>query len=47
MSFVLTLSGGAFVLAMRDRNCADKNKVAIFVFSVATNDFPHNVLPID
>ena len=44
MSFVLTLPRRAFVLAMRDRNRANKNKIAIFAFSVATKDSSHDLL---
>ncbi len=29
---------------MRDRDGANNNEVAIFVFSVATKDFPHDML---
>ena len=44
MSFVLTLPRGAFVLAVRDRNRANKNKIAVFAFGVATKDFSHDLL---
>ena len=29
---------------MRDRDRANKNEIEIFVFSVTSNDFPHDVL---
>jgi hypothetical protein len=29
---------------MRDRNRANKNEIEIFVFSVTSNDFPHDML---
>ena len=29
---------------MRDRDRANKNKIEIFVFSVTSNDFPHDML---
>jgi hypothetical protein len=29
---------------MRDRDRANKNKIEIFVFSVSSNDFPHDML---
>jgi len=29
---------------MRDRDGANKNEIEIFVFSVTSNDFPHDVL---
>jgi len=44
MPFVLTFPWRAFVLAMRDRDRANKNEIAIFVFSVATKGFPHDML---
>jgi len=44
MSFVLTLPWRAFILTMRDGDRADKNEIAIFVFSKPAKDFPHDVL---
>jgi hypothetical protein len=44
MSFVLTFSWRAFVFAMRDSDGADKNEIAIIVFSVTTKDVPHEML---
>jgi hypothetical protein len=44
MSFVLTLPWRSFVLAMRNRDRANKNEIAVFVFSVTTKDFPHDML---
>ena len=44
MSSVPTLRWRAFGLAMRNRNHANKNKIAVFAFSVATKDFPHDML---
>ena len=32
------------MLAMRDRDRANKNEIEIFVFSVTSNDFPHDML---
>jgi hypothetical protein len=29
---------------MRDRDRANKNEIEIFVFSVTSNDFPHDML---
>ena len=34
----------AFVLAVGDRDSANKNKAAIFVSSIAAKDFSHGVL---
>ena len=44
MSFILASNWRAFILAMRDRDRANKNVIEIFVFSVTSNDFPHDVL---
>lgn len=44
MSFVLTFSDRPLILAVRDRSRANKNKIATFAFSVATNDLPHDRL---
>jgi len=44
MSFFSTSSWRRFVLAKRDRHRANKNEIAIFVFSVTAKDFPHGVL---
>jgi hypothetical protein len=41
ISFGLTFPWARFVLAMRDRDRADKNEIAISVFSVATKDLSH------
>ena len=44
ISFILASNWGAFTLAMRDRDRADKNEIEIFVLSVTSNDFPHDML---
>ena len=44
MSFFLAHSWRAFVLTKRDRHGANKNEIAIFVFSVTAKDFSHGVL---
>ena len=44
MSFILASSRRAFILAMGDRDRANKNEIEIFVFSVTSNDFPHDML---
>jgi hypothetical protein len=44
MPFLLTFFWRAFVFAMRDRNSANDNEIAILVFSVSTKDFPHEML---
>jgi hypothetical protein len=44
MPFVLTFPWRAFVLAMRDRDRANENEIAIFVFSITTKHFPHDML---
>jgi hypothetical protein len=43
MSFVLTFPWRGFVLAMRDRDRANESEIAVFVFSVATKDFSHDL----
>ena len=44
MFFLLAHSWSAFVLAKGDRHGANKNEIAIFVFSVTAKDFSHGVL---
>ena len=44
ISFILASSRRAFILAMRDRDRANKNEIEIFVFGVTSNDFPHHML---
>jgi hypothetical protein len=44
ISFILASNWRAFILAMRDRDRANKNEIEIFVFSVTSNDFPHDML---
>ena len=44
ISFILASSRRAFILAMRDRDRANKNEIEIFVFSVTSDDFPHDML---
>jgi len=44
MSFVLTFPWGGFVLAMRDRDRANKNEIAVLAFGVTTKDIPHDML---
>jgi hypothetical protein len=44
MSFVQTFPWRGFFLAMRDRDRANKNEIAVIVFSVTSNDFPHDML---
>src|SRR5215471_3513450 len=44
ISFILASNWSAFILAMRDRDRANKNEIEIFVFSVTSNDFPHDML---
>jgi hypothetical protein len=44
MSFILASNWRAFILAMRDRDRANKSEIEIFVFSVTLNDFPHDML---
>src|SRR5260370_34773079 len=44
MSFFLARCCRAFVLAKGDRHGANKNEIAIFVFSVTAKDFSHGVL---
>jgi hypothetical protein len=45
MPFVLTFPWRRFILAMRDRHCADQNEIASFVFGVTAKDLSHGVLP--
>ena len=47
MSFVLTLPWRRLVFAVRDRDGANKNEIAISVFGVTTKDFSHDVLPTE
>jgi hypothetical protein len=47
MSFALTFSWRRFVLAMGDRDCANKNKSAVFAFGVPAKNFAHQVLPLE
>jgi hypothetical protein len=42
--FILASNWRAFILAMSDRDRADKNEIEIFVFSITLNDFPHDML---
>jgi hypothetical protein len=44
MYFFLTFPWRGFVLAVRDRDRANKNEIASFVFSVTAKDFSHGVL---
>ena len=44
ISFILASNWRAFTLAVRDRDRADKNEIEILVFSVTSNDFPHDML---
>jgi hypothetical protein len=41
MSFNLTFPWVRFVLAMRDRDRADKSEIAVFIFSVTAKDRSH------
>ena len=43
ISFILASNWRAFILAMRDKDRANKNEIEIFVFSVTSNDFPHDM----
>jgi hypothetical protein len=43
ISFILASDWRAFILAVRDRDRAN-NEIEIFVFSVTSNDFPHDML---
>jgi hypothetical protein len=45
MSFLPAHSWSAFVLAKGDRHGANKNEIAIFVFSVTTKGFSHARAP--
>ena len=44
VSFISASGRRGFILAMRDRDRANKNEIEIFVFSVTSNDFPHDML---
>jgi len=44
MSFVFTFSRRRFILAMRDWDGANKNKIAVFDFGVTPKHFPHDML---
>jgi hypothetical protein len=44
ISFILASNWRAFILAIRDGDRANKNEIEIFVFSVTSNDFPHDML---
>src|SRR6516225_2774925 len=44
ISFILASNWRAFILAMRDRDRANKNEIETFVFSVTLNEFPHDML---
>ena len=44
ISFILASNWRAFILAMWDRDRANKNEIEIFDFSVTSNDFPHDML---
>src|SRR6516164_7222025 len=50
ISFILASNRRGFILAMRDRDRAYKraykNEIEIFVFSVTSNDFPHDMLTL-
>jgi hypothetical protein len=43
ISFVLTFSWRWLILAMRDWHRADKNELAISVFSVTAKDLSHDI----
>jgi hypothetical protein len=45
MSFFLAHNWSAFVLAKGDRHGANKNEIAIFVFSVTAKNFSHARAP--
>jgi hypothetical protein len=47
MSFVFTFSRRRFILAMRDGDGANKNKIAVFDFGVTPKHFPHDMLLYD
>ena len=40
-SFILASTRRAFILALRDRDRANKNEIGVFASSVTSNDFPH------
>jgi hypothetical protein len=43
MSFALTFSWRRFVLAIGDRDCANKNESAVFAFGVPAKNFAHQM----
>jgi hypothetical protein len=45
MSFCSASGWRTFVLAKRDWHRANKNEIAVFVFSVTAKYFPHGALP--
>jgi hypothetical protein len=47
MSSVFTFSRRRFILAMRDGDGANKNKIAVFDFGVTPKHFPHDMLLYD
>ena len=44
MSFVLTFPWRGFVFGIRNRDRTNLDEIAIFAFSVTTQDFPHDIL---
>jgi hypothetical protein len=44
MSFVLTFHRRGFTFGIRNRDRTDLDEIAIFAFSVPTQDFPHDIL---
>jgi hypothetical protein len=44
ISFVLTFPWGAFVFAMRNRDCTNLDEISVLALSVTTKDFPHDLL---
>src|SRR5262249_12685209 len=47
MSFGFTFSRRRFILAMRDGDIANKNKIAVFDFGVTPKHFPEDMLLFD
>src|SRR5262249_23158179 len=47
MSFVFTFPRRRFILAIRDGDGANKNKIAVFDFRVTPKHFPHDLLLYD
>src|SRR5262249_23989583 len=45
--FILASNWRAFILAIRDRDRANKNEIETFVFSVTLNDFPRDMLLLE